>query len=248
MGRNTVSFIVKRASDRAPIIVGGSRFSGAGVVLSVLSGHPNILAIRNIKLNHPKHHPIGLAFTRKNTESTAIQKGDCPIDLLHLKKKLMQEQNSSSGSRWASTHSLSVLAYKELLDYYGQDLRILNVVRDGRDVVIENDLKIMARYAVPCERWIYDVKEGMKIENHPQVLTIRYEDLAQNFETTLEKIADFIEEKDPSPFINYPKGAKIIEPHYWVGRWQQPHHVERIEDLLQTPGALECLQYYGYIQ
>lgn len=248
MGKNTFSFFVKKASFKAPIIVGGSKFSGAEVVLSILSCYPNIHAIRNIKLNYPKYHHLSLAINRIVTTSTRNSKEDCPIDLLHLNKRLMQERISSFARRWASTNHLSVIAYKELLAYYGKDFRILNVVRDGRDVVIENDPKIMARYAVPCDRWVYDVKEGMKFENHPQVLTVRYEDLVQNTKITIQQIADFIDEKDIGPFLNYPKGARIIEPHYWVGKSRQPQYAERVENLLETPGALECLQYYGYLE
>jgi Sulfotransferase domain len=248
MGRNTFPFIVKKASFKAPIIIGGSKFSGTEIALSILSRHPNVHSIRNIKLNYPRYHHLALAVDRTATTASTNRNGGGPIDLLHLNKMLMRDRISSSAKRWASTNHLIILVYKELLDYYGKDLRILNVVRDGRDVVTEKDVKIMARYAVPCDRWVYDVKEGVKLENHPQVLTIRYEDLVQDTEKTTKKIAEFIGESDIGPFLHHSKGAKIVESHYWVGKWQQAQHAKRVEDLLQTPGALECLQHYGYLK
>jgi hypothetical protein len=248
MGRNSISFIVKKASFKAPIIIGGSKFSGTEVAVSILSCHPHIHAIRNVKQSYPRYHYLALEAERKAAAVSTDRNGGGPIDLLYLNKELIQDKISPSARRWASTNHLTVLVFKDLLDYYGKDLRILNIVRDGRDVVIENDARILARYAVPCDRWVYDVKEGMKFENHPQVLTIRYEDLVQDTEITVKRIAEFIGESDNEPFLHYPKGAKIIDSHYWIGKWQQAQYARRVEDLLQTPGALECLRHYGYLK
>ena len=248
IGRNSFSFVVKKAILKAPIIVGGSQFSGAEFMLAMLSSHPNIHAIHDVQLNYPQYHPLSLVARQKATFQPENRLGQHPINTLHLNKMLLHDRISSSAKRWATSHSLSIFAYQELLDFYGKGLRILNIVRDGRDVVVENDLRITGRYAVPCERWVYDLKKGMEFENHAQILTIRYEDLAQKTEEVMYKVAEFLEEKDMHPFLNYPKGAKIVRPGYWIGKWQQPRYDERIEMLYQTSGARECLQHYGYLQ
>jgi len=205
--------------------------------------------MRNIKLSFPRFHPLSLDLERNLISNSKPRNHTTPIDLAAFWKKIFKERNIPfSAKRWMSTNRLSVLVYQELLDYYGDDLRILNVVRDGRDVVVENDEKIMGRYAVSPERWVYDVIEGMKFEDHPQVFTIRYEDLVQNRAQTIRRITEFIGEEDRVPFSFNRKKAKIVEPRYWIGRWQQPQFSERIDEFLQTPGARECMQHYGYIK
>lgn len=248
-GRNGLSLLLtQKEFYKAPIILGGSIGAGVELVLSFLSSHPHIHTMRNVKLNAPKHHPLSQEIHRNLISSARGHKSASPLDLVSLKKSLFRNKVSFSARYWASTHRLSILVYQELLDYYGKDLRIINVVRDGRDVVVENHSGIMRRYATTPERWVFDVKEGMRFEEHPQVLTIRYEDLTQNYEETINNVAQFIGEENVAPFHNYPKGAKIITPKYWIGKWKQPQYMHRIESFLQTPGALECLRHYGYLE
>ncbi|MBT6687195.1 MAG: hypothetical protein HOB05_12785 [Bacteroidetes bacterium] len=241
------NFNIKKLMLSAPIIISGSKKSGAEFLLSVLSCHPNIHAIRNMKVTYQTNHPLALSpdrFYKTNQDDTIPES---PIDLPHLNALLRREKKSLFSKRWCGTNRLSVLMYDQFLDYYGNKVRILNLIRDGRDVVSEPDNKIMGRYSVPSERWVYDVKEGMKFCDHPQVLTIRYEDLIQDYEETISRLCEFIGEKDPAPFFNYPKSATIIEDKYWIGKGQQPQYSDQIEHLLQTPGAMESLKYYGYI-
>lgn len=248
--RDSFLFIFKKFSFAPPIIIGGSKKSGAELLLSILSCHPNIHAIRNIKVNYSSHHPLSLALAqdRISESSQVVAKNTAPINISHLNSLLVKEKIPLTTKRWCGTNRFSVLVYEKLLDYYGKNVRILNIVRDGRDVVTENDAKIMARYSVPCERWVYDVKAGMKFDGHPQVLTIRYEDLIQDYEVTINRICEFIGENDATPFLNFPKGATIVEDKYWIGKWQQLQYSDRIGHLLQTPGAEESLQHYGYLE
>ena len=162
--------------------------------------------------------------------------------------KLSKNRISRSARRWSYANRLNVLVYEALLKQYGKKARIINMVRDGRDVVAEKSSRVMGRYAVDGERWVHDVREGMKVEDHPQVLTIRYEDLIKDHEGTMKKVGQFIGEKDVTPFLTYPKRAQIMHDKYWIGKWKQPQYASRVEDLLKTPGALECLQHYGYIE
>jgi hypothetical protein len=244
--KNRLAFILKKASFASPIIIGGGRSSGTELLLSILSSHPNLHAIPNIKLAYFDRHPV--ATVRNSFQSQPNKRNISPIDMHHLNYVLLKGRISFSAKRWVGTNRLSILAYEELLNYYGKGLRILNIVRDGRDVVIEDDTKILGRYAVPCDRWVYDIKEGMKFEEHPQVLTIRFEDLIKTPEITIQGIANFIGETNIQPFLQYPKKAKIIEPGYWIGKWKQPQYAERIDELYQTPNSQECLRHYGYLE
>jgi hypothetical protein len=244
--KNRLAFVIKKTSFASPIIIGGSKASGTEFLLAMLSGHQNLHTLPNIKLAQFNRHP--LVSDRNSFQNYRHRKKAHPIDIYHLNYVLLKRRISFSAKRWVSTNRLSILAYEELLNYYGKGLRILNIVRDGRDIVIENDAKILGRYAVPCERWVYDVKEGIKFENHPQVLTIHYEDLIQAPEGAIQEIANFIGETNFQPFLQYPKKAKMVESGYWIGKWKQPQYTERINELYQTPEAKECLQHYGYLE
>jgi hypothetical protein len=236
--------ILKMLVFSSPIIIGGSKESGAELMLSILSCHPNIHAISKLHFNYPARHPLSPDRSVKSNQTN--RQNTPPVNLRRLISPLINEPVPPSVRRWCGASHLSVLVYDRLLEYYGKKVRILNMVRDGRDVVIEKDRQVMARYAVPCDRWVHDVKSGMTFENHPQVLTVRYEDLLQDYETTINRVSEFIGEQDTAPFLNYPKGATTMTDQYWIGKWQQPQFSDRVEALLQTPDALECLQHYEY--
>jgi hypothetical protein len=237
---------LKTLTSSNSIIIGGCKESGAEFMLAVLSCHPNIHALRNLQLSYPTHHPLSRNQSLKSNQSN--NKGTSSIDQNQLIMNLPDKPMLFSGRRWCGANHLSVLVYDRLLEYYGKKVCILNMVRDGRDVVTESDQQVMAKYSVECERWVHDAKIGMYFEDHPQVLTVRYEDLIQDYEATIGRVCAFIGEQNPAPFLNYPKNATIIVDQYWIGKWQQIQFSDRIEALLQTPGALECLQHYGYNQ
>jgi hypothetical protein len=231
-----------------PVIIGGSRKSGVELMASILSCHPSIHTIRNLKLNHPVRHPLSPEADRKANHTQPNAKDPySPLDRKNLFLKLLKNAIPSSAKRWCGASNLSVLAYDRLLEYYGKNVRILNMVRDGRDVVTEYDKKVMEKYVVDGERWVYDVMSGEKSASSPQVFTVRYEDLVHDYENTIRKICKFLGEEDPAPLLNYPKNAKFVQNRYWIGKWQQPQYSARIKYFLQTPGVLEYLQYYGYI-
>jgi len=234
--------------SKPPIIIGGCRKSGVELLLSILSCHPKIHTLRNVKLKHPSRHPLTPEADRVANNNQSNPKNlFSPFDLRTLYLKMVRMPIPFTANRWCGASPLSILAYDRILNYFGENVRILNIVRDGRDVVAETDRRVMEKRVVSEERWVHDVKAGLNFSDHPQVLTIRYEDLIRDYEKTINHICEFIGDQDPTPLLNYPKGAKHITPRYWLEKWQQKQFSERVEDLLQTPGALECLRHYGYI-
>ena len=90
------------------------------------------------------------------------------------------------------------------------------------------------------------------------MLTIRYEDLLRDYEPTVRRICDFIDEDFDPAFLDYPHSAKINQSGAWfgparaistdaIGRWRQPEFASRVADLLAEPGAEALLRYYGYL-
>jgi hypothetical protein len=145
------------------------------------------------------------------------------------------------------------------LRHFRARARLIHIVRDGRDVITSIHPGYEKKFWVPPERWIMDVAAGRLMENHPQILTIRYEDLVQQYEATLRRICEFIEEEFDKAFLSYPHSARIKESGAWfnpaqaandksIGRWKDPKYKEVIAALLQEPMAIELLRHYGYDQ
>jgi Sulfotransferase domain/Sulfotransferase family len=241
--------LIKLLSFSAPpIIIAGSRNSGVKQLLSILSCHPNIHVTGSIGLNYPKHHPLSPEADRNNDRfHTKEACSSNAIDQKHLFYKLLCKPVLLSAKRWAGASRLAVLAYGRLLKQFGKNIRIINVVRDGRDVIVESNKKVMAKFLVDSEQWVYDIKASIEFEAHPQILTVRYEDLVQDYDKTIREICRFIGESDLAPFLSYPKNASIIEDGYWIGKWMQAQYSERIEHLLANPDATKYLKHYGYM-
>ncbi|MBT6687189.1 MAG: hypothetical protein HOB05_12755 [Bacteroidetes bacterium] len=229
-----------------PILIGGCPESGKKWLLSILSSDPKIHAIsREIKLKQIRRHP--LLPQRNKISKNNITNGSGPLNPLILKSILSSDPILNSKKRWCGVSSLSVLVYDQLLKYYGKKIKIINMVRDGRDVVTEKNRIVAGRFAVSSNQWVHDITAGRKLERHPQVLTIKYEDLVQNFEKTINELKKFIGEDDFSLLLKYPKNATIMEDRPWIGKYKQPQYIQKVESLLNVPGAIENLQHYGYL-
>lgn len=99
---------------------------------------------------------------------------------------------------------------------------------------------------------------GLKMEGHRQVITIRYEDLLQNYEHTVKTLCNFIGEEFDEALMQYPKTAKVKENGAWlepaqsistkfISRWKKPEFSERVQELVADPRAVELLKHYRYI-
>ncbi|MCP4142728.1 MAG: sulfotransferase [Chloroflexi bacterium] len=231
-----------------PIMIVGSRKSGTRQLLSFLSCHPNIHITSNLKLTYPKRHPVTPEADRLKDRIRPKTKNSLEaIDKKRLIFNLLSKPVLLTAKRWAGVSTLGVIAFQRILEQFGSNIRIINMVRDGRDVILEGDKKVMGKYVVNPERWVYDIRGGIEFEAHPQVLTVRYEDLVQDYEKTIRKICVFIGETDVAPFLNYPIGASKIEDGYWIGKWKQAQFSERVGQLLENPDAARYLRRYGYL-
>ena len=148
---------------------------------------------------------------------------------------------------------------KRILNLFGENVRFIHVVRDGRNVIVSKHPLAPSNYWVDAHRWVQDVSAGRKYHNHPQVLTIRYEDLVENYVPVVEKICKFIGVSFVNEFTDYPRHAKITQDGAWfrdayplnpqsIGKWKNPKYAERINELYAEPQAIELLNHFGYLQ
>ena len=78
------------------------------------------------------------------------------------------------------------------------DIRILNIIRDGRDVILSDD-----RY-VQVERWIECMKQRQNLK-HIITLEVTYENLVRHPNLTQKDIMDVFDLEKEHDFSDYPK-------------------------------------------
>ena len=104
-------------------------------------------------------------------------------------------------------------------------------------------------------------KEGAQIglifKNHPQVLTVRYEDLILDFISTMKVVYEFINLNIPETLHTWEETTNIRRSKHWdkpvqdlyhssIGRWKNPEFNTRIEKFLKHPHAVRLLKTLGY--
>jgi len=214
-----------------------------------MSCHPNIYAfpwetiyfcpnVYEVGVEQSREYPfsIDLAYQKLSEASVALEKVN----------------------RWCEKTPMNVNFIDKYLDFFGDQFAFLNLVRDGRDVVTSHHPNDPNNYWVTPERWVRDVQAGKEWEDHPQVLTVRYEDLVRDHPAVMSRICDFIGEAYSPAFENFPDSSAIQQSRAWSGeassvhqrsvkRWKKDEHEEVVEELMSTEGAPDLLQHYGYL-
>ena len=124
-----------------PIIIGGCGRSGTTLLLSIISAHPNIFAF-------PKE--IGVFSEWHNSNPR--------IDRLYryvLVNSLPNEKN-----RWCEKTPGNVRHFDKILSYFNNKVKLIHIIRDGRDVMLSKHPKKPDSYWIFPVIWINDVKEG----------------------------------------------------------------------------------------
>lgn len=232
--------------DRPPVVVGGCGRSGTSVLLSVLSAHPAILAVP-----YATH-----AFAR--TMYSDDPDPDAPFEPWRLWWAITRTGVDDRARRWCEKTAKNVQNFGRLAAYFDGDVRLVHIVRDGRDVVTSRHRVDRDGYWIEPERWVDDVSAGLRHRDLDCVHTLRYEDLVGATRETLRRLGDFLGEdlgelsgrwhrvasvREFGPF-DRPVARPLDESG--VGRWRRPEHAGRVEQLMATPAAGELLEALGY--
>lgn len=242
---------IRRASTifrlgRSPIVIGGCGRSGTTLLLSILSCHPHIFAVDT--------ETRTFCHSGYSTRPTL----NAPFHFKKLYRYLLNQQIPAAAKRWCEKTPRNVLFYDRILRYYGPRVRILNIVRDGRDVISSVHPSNPAKFWVTPERWIMDVSAGKLYGDHPQVFTLRYEDLVNDCENIMRAICRFLGEDFHDDFLSYSRATAVQHNAAWfdkarpldtssIGRWQRPECADRVAELLANPEAVALLTHYNYI-
>ena len=234
-----------RRFDRPPIVIGGCGRSGTTLLLAVLSAHPSIFSI-----------PVEtLAFCPAGYLPDPDL--DHPFEPRRIRRQLWLQEIPEGRRRWCEKTPRNVLYFERILDHFGGEVRLINLVRDGRDVITSRHPTDPSRYWVSPQRWIRDVGAGRRLEDHAHVTTVRYEDLVHRFEDTARHLCEFLDEPVAPEMLEWHRHATVRTNAAWFGkveplhaqsvaRWQKPEHAAVVEELLGDPEARSLLDHYDY--
>lgn len=240
--------IVRAKFNRPPVVIGGCGRSGTTLLLAIVSAHPEIYAI-----------PFETAALCPGSYSGDDFDTDVDLDLTRLYRALpMKRELFTRRRRFAEKTPRNVLFFPAILSAFRRRVRLVHIVRDGRDVVTSRHPKDPDAYWVSPDRWVSEAGAGLKMADDPRVLTIRYEDLVGGFEETLRQLMAFIGEELPEEVLDFRRHATVRKGP-WVrnpelrglysgsiGRWKRDEHAERVKQLMADPKAVELLELLGY--
>jgi len=228
-----------------PIMILSAPRSGTTLLLSILDAYPNIYSI--------PEQTYGFARWRK-------KKGKWyPNRIDRIYREMLKRKIPDRANRWCEKTPRHIKHLGKILDYFPNG-RVIHIVRDGRDTVTSKHPKHRPdEYWVPVKRWVTDVGVGLEYENHPRVLTLKYEDLIYKFDDEIKRISKFLNEDFIPSRDEWIKLTSLKKSKHWkkpvqnlysksIGRWKKPEHAKKLEEFMGNPEAVELMKRLKYIE
>jgi hypothetical protein len=191
---------VKIRFHRAPIILGGAPRSGTTLLLAVLGSHPSIYSIDYETASlHPRVRPLKL------------------LKFLLLESKTELRRIPKEKTRFCEKTPGNVLQGSEIIDLFHGEVKIINIFRDGRDVVTSRHPLRPEEFWVKIETWCHYVERGLALDHFPQVMSIRYEDLVAEPEETLKRVCSFLGEEFDGRMLTHHEHTNVTSNLAWFG-------------------------------
>ncbi len=236
--------VANKFSD-PPILIGGCGRSGTTLLLSVLSAHDKLFC-------HPKELGIFNAAEIKEEGTLSIPK----IHRFH--QSFLFNKIPDTATRWCEKSPSNIKHISKIEVFTNNNFKFIQIIRDGRDVILSKHPTDPNRYWVDPDRWINDVSVGLAYENDSRVHTIRYEDLITDYDKVMLGICDFLEIEFTDELQNWHEHARVIQNRAYFGKvekinpksiskWQDPKYADRVKELMDRPEAVELLRHYNYL-
>lgn len=232
---------LNRLSKKSPIIIGGCGRSGTTLLLSILAAHPKLHGI-DIETGLYSYATLRTRTRFKTQILTAFY---------------LCKGKKNSAERWIEKTPKNITNVDLINAYFNNKVQIINIIRDGRDVVTSIHPTKKSKYWVTIDRWINDVTAGIESEKYDNVFTIKYEDIISDFKSSITKILNFLGEDYVTELKDYDKYTNVKNNRAWdskvqkifsksVNKWQNGEHKERMEEFYKNKTAVELLKYLGY--
>lgn len=242
---------IKKNFHESPIIIGGCGRSGTTLLLTILGAHPHIYSLPS-ETN---------AFLDWNTEDG--NKKFKP-NMGRFYRYLIGSDIPEGATRWCEKSPRNVRHFGKILSFFENEVKIIHIVRDGRDVTLSHHPKEPNNYWVSPERWVNDVKAGLEFRDHPQVLTIKYENLIQSYRQTITKVCDFINEEFSEELEEWWENSNIrqdsLPKKAWgdkldenkqlhtksISKWEKEENKDRVSEVMQNEDVVKLLEELDY--
>lgn len=262
-------------SPERHIVVGGSPRSGTTLFRRILDRHPSICCGPEMNLFIParfQFEPLAALSEIPADELRAMfvtsASQGALIDAFATRYRSLRGK-----ARWAEKTPLNVRHFGWILERF-PEIRLVHVIRDGRDVVcsaLEHPDRrwVNGRWVweqTPrgledhAQTWVADTGFGMCFRGDPRYHELRYEDLAHEPERTLRDLCTFLDEPfDPALVDAEPSagasagraaatgaGAPDRGPVFTssIGRWERDLSARQLEAVLRICG--DRLSQLGY--
>lgn len=231
---------------KPPVLIGGCGRSGTTLLLSILSAHHELFC-----------HPKELGFF---SSVEILDSGKVKTPRMHrIYQSLAFNKVPKKANRWCEKSPSNIRHIEKIDAYTNGNFKFIEMVRDGRDVILSRHPTAPDRYWVEPRRWVRDVGVGLEYKDHPKVHTVRYEDLISDYELTITRIGNFLEIELTEELLNWHEHATATKNRAYVGKtvsklsgssvqkWKDPKFADRVKELMDYPGAVELLKYHGYL-
>lgn len=229
-----------------PIIIGGCGRSGTTLLAAILSSHPQIYS----------YIYETMAFC-PNAWMDPLNRNS-PFLLNELENQPLVIPPEKQHTRFLEKTPRNAMVYRRIADFFKERVKIINLVRDGRDVVLSKYPGKENLQYTNADFWKTEVLYGAECENFPWLITIRYEDLVLNFKETLVKICDFCELSFDLALLNYTQFTKychsdawshkkVIPPHSTaIGKWKNQMDHPEVKKINSNREFNSLLKRYNY--
>ncbi len=226
-----------------PIIIGGCGRSGTTLLLSILSAHPDVFAIPIETGSFVADEPRILYPSYKFSLNYFYGANFKDVPNGHI--------------RWCEKTPANIQHFDRILDLFNGNVKLVHIIRDGRDVTLSTHPTDKSKYWVESERWTCDVKKGLEFKGHDNVYTIRYEDIINNYDAEIRDLCCFLDLKNSDSIMNWHKNTTVKKNRAWsgevkplfsgsVGKWRDPKNKTRVQQFMQNQEAVELLMELGY--
>ncbi|MGM0441609.1 MAG: sulfotransferase family protein [Elusimicrobiota bacterium] len=242
---------VKKKFSDTPVLIGGCGRSGTTLLLSIMGAHPKIYAIpEELGVFIEWHNSVSVSL-KKNTEKEVPR-----IDRFY--RYMLYHKIPRGVTRWCEKSPRNVRHIGKTIDYLDGDVKIIHIIRDARDVLLSRHPNAPDKYWVPIDRWIIDVNLGLKYKDDPRVMTVKYENLILNYQETIKKICDFMDEECPPQMKEWINHTNVQDNQAWedgvtklhsksIGKWKTTEDKERVDKIMGNPKVVELMEKLKYI-
>ncbi|MEJ2564758.1 MAG: sulfotransferase [Gammaproteobacteria bacterium] len=239
--RGLVRRYVDLRFEKSPIILGGCPRSGTTLLLSVLGSHSHIYSIENETATlYPRIRPLWL------------------LKWLLLEDKFHLRHIPVGKLRFCEKTPGNLRHTEKIIDFFAGHVKIVNLFRDGRDVVTSRHPLNPTKYWVKIETWVNDVSYGLQVAANEHVHTLKYEDLVATPEPVLRRLCEFIGEEFETAMLEHHKHTNVAANLAWFAgakqihenslrKWEKPEHQARLEEFMAHPEAVSLSQQLGYL-